>query len=158
MSFSSGTLGSTNCTEDIDLRRWMMIDVSHISSESFRDLIRVSKAPLIASHSGCRRLSDNPRNLDDSQLKALATNGGVIQIVTVGSFLKATSPERRQATGELASRIGIPLSRGHPVLGEATQQQRAQFFDGLKEINRRHPVAGIRDFVDHVDHAVGTAL
>ncbi|MHC4176099.1 MAG: dipeptidase [Planctomycetota bacterium] len=138
-------------------RLGMMIDVSHVSSESFWDLIEVSEAPLIASHSGCRRLNDHPRNLDDSQLKALAKNGGVIQVVAVGSFLKATSPERRQAVAELATRIGIPLSRGRPALGKATKQQRVQFFEGLRDVNQRHPVASIRDLVDHIEHAVRTA-
>ena len=138
-------------------RLGMMIDVSHVASESFWDLIRVSKAPLIASHSGCRGLNDHPRNLDDSQLKALANSGGVIQIVAVGSFLKTTSPERRQAIAELAARIGIALGRGRPLLGEATEKQRVQFFDGLKEVNRRYPVASLGDLVDHIDHAVRIA-
>jgi microsomal dipeptidase-like Zn-dependent dipeptidase len=138
-------------------RLGMMIDVSHIAPESFRDLIEISKAPLIASHSGCRRLNDHSRNLDDSQLKALATGGGVIQVVALGSFLRAASPERRQAVGELATRTGIPLSRGSPQLQGATEQQRAQYREGLKEIDRRYPPPGVRDFVDHVDHAVRTA-
>ncbi|MHC4487681.1 MAG: dipeptidase [Planctomycetota bacterium] len=73
-------------------RLGIMADVSHISVKSFHDLIEVSKAPIIASHSGCRALADHPRNLNDEQLKALARNRGVIQIVAVGGFLKLGSP------------------------------------------------------------------
>ena len=73
-------------------RLGIIADVSHISVESFYDLIKVSKAPIIASHSGCRALAEHPRNLNDEQLKALARNGGVIQIVALGGFLKLGSP------------------------------------------------------------------
>jgi len=73
-------------------RLGIIADVSHISVESFYDLINVSKAPIIASHSGCRALAEHSRNLDDEQLKALAQNGGVIQVVALGGFLKLGSP------------------------------------------------------------------
>ncbi len=69
-------------------RLGIMADVSHISVKSFWDLIEVSKAPIIASHSGCRALTDHPRNLYDDQLKALAKKGGIIQIVCYAGFLK----------------------------------------------------------------------
>ena len=72
-------------------RLGIMADVSHISVESFWDLIEVSKAPIIASHSGCRALTDHPRNLYDEQLKALAKKGGVIQIVAYKGFIKDSS-------------------------------------------------------------------
>jgi len=72
-------------------RLGIMADVSHISVESFWDLIEVSKAPIIASHSGCRALTDHPRNLYDDQLKALAKKGGVIQIVAYKGFIKDSS-------------------------------------------------------------------
>jgi len=138
-------------------RLGIMIDVSHVAPSSFRDLVKATRAPLIASHSGCRRLNDHPRNLHDSQLRALARNGGTIQVVAVGSFLKAPSPERREAIRKLATRIGIPLSRGRPRLRDTTEQQRMQYREGLKDIDKRHPPPRIQDFVDHIDHAVRTA-
>ncbi len=73
-------------------RLGIIADVSHISVKSFHDLIEVSKAPIIASHSGCRALANHPRNLNDEQLKALAQNGGVIQVVALGGFLKLGLP------------------------------------------------------------------
>lgn len=74
-------------------RLGMMVDVSHISRESFYDVIKISKAPVIASHSGCRALCDVPRNLDDDQLLALKKNGGSIQIVGYAGYLKRPAKE-----------------------------------------------------------------
>ena len=138
-------------------RLGMMIDVSHVAPESFRDVIELSKAPIIASHSGCRALCDHPRNLDDAQLEALAKNGGVIQVVTVDVFLKGGLPERRQAIRDLAQQVGIPLQRGEPNLQQATEEQRREYRDGLTEIDERYPLPSLRDYVDHVDHAVRVA-
>ena len=72
-------------------RLGMMCDASHISDESFFDLIKASKAPIIVSHSSCRALAEHPRNLTDEQLVALAKNGGVIQITSVKKFLLPAS-------------------------------------------------------------------
>lgn len=68
----------------------MVIDVSHMSENSFWDIINISKAPIIASHSGVHKLKEHPRNLTDKQLKALAKNGGVIGIVLYHGFLTDT--------------------------------------------------------------------
>jgi membrane dipeptidase len=66
----------------------LMIDVSHASDKAFYDILEISKAPVIASHSGARALCDHPRNLDDQMLQALAEKDGVIQVCTVGEYLK----------------------------------------------------------------------
>jgi microsomal dipeptidase-like Zn-dependent dipeptidase len=126
-------------------RLGIMADVSHISVKSFYDLIKVSKAPIIASHSGCRALADHPRNLDDEQLKALAKNGGVIQIVSVGSFLKLGSAERRKAISDLKEQL------------DGKRIDIEQFQEGTKEIDAKYPPASLSDFVDHIDHAVKVA-
>jgi membrane dipeptidase len=138
-------------------RLGMMVDVSHISPKSFWDVIEVSRAPPIASHSGCRALNDHPRNLDDRQLKALANNGGVIQIVALDGFLKAPFPQRRRAVNELATRIGIPFGPGGPKFSEAASGQRQQLREGIKEVDRQYPPASITDYVDHIEHAVEVA-
>jgi membrane dipeptidase len=70
----------------------MMIDVSHISDKSFYDVIELSKAPVIASHSCARALCDNPRNMDDDMLRALAKNGGVIQMCILSAYVKKVNP------------------------------------------------------------------
>ena len=65
----------------------IMIDISHPSKEAIRQMIELSKAPVIASHSSARALRDHPRNLDDEQLSWVKENGGVIQTTALGSFL-----------------------------------------------------------------------
>ena len=65
----------------------IMIDISHPSKEAIKQMIELSKAPVIASHSSARAFRDHPRNLDDEQLKWVKKNGGVIQTVALGSYL-----------------------------------------------------------------------
>ena len=135
----------------------MMIDVSHVAPESFRDVIERSKAPIIASHSGCRALCDHPRNLDDGQLEALAEHGGVIQVVAVGSFLKGGLPERRRAIRELAQRLGVPMDRRRPKLDQAGERQRRDYRAALAKIDEQYPLPDLGDYIDHVEHAVRVA-
>jgi membrane dipeptidase len=68
-------------------RLGMMIDVSHVSDRTFWDVVANTRAPVIASHSSCRALSDIPRNMSDEMIRALAKNGGVIQINAGCQFL-----------------------------------------------------------------------
>jgi len=69
-------------------RLGMLVDVSHLNWAGFWDVVKHSKAPVIASHSNARKLCNHPRNLDDDQIKALADNGGVMCITFVPAFLK----------------------------------------------------------------------
>jgi len=73
-------------------RLGMMVDISHISDKSFYDVLKTSKAPVIASHSSCRSLCSSPRNLTDDMLLALKSNGGVIQICILSSYIKTPEP------------------------------------------------------------------
>ncbi|WP_394748775.1 dipeptidase [Spongiimicrobium salis] len=78
-------------------RLGMMIDVSHPSKEAMRQMIAISKAPIIASHSSARALCDHSRNLDDEQLLWLKENGGVVQTVAFSSYLNTEKHEARAA-------------------------------------------------------------
>ena len=76
-----------------ELNRWgIMVDVSHPSKQSMMQTVAMSRAPIIASHSAIRSLCDHSRNMDDEQLRALARNGGVIQVVAFSSYLKCKVP------------------------------------------------------------------
>jgi membrane dipeptidase len=96
--------------------KWgIMIDISHPSRESMMQAIQLSRAPLIASHSGVRSLCDVSRNLDDEQLKALAKNGGVIQVVAFRSYIKCDpkgDAARAKALGDLRAEFGITPAAG----------------------------------------------
>ena len=83
------TLGLTAFGEQVvrEMNRCgVLVDCSHVSAGTLRDCIRLSKAPVICSHSGCRALYDHDRNLTDSQLRAVAGSGGVVQIYAVRGF------------------------------------------------------------------------
>ena len=73
-------------------RTGMIIDVSHISDKAFWDVLNLSKAPVIASHSSCRALCESPRNLSDDMLLALRDNMGVIQICILSDYIKTPDP------------------------------------------------------------------
>ncbi len=97
-------------------RLGIMVDVSHISEKSFWDILAITKAPIIASHSGCKALTDSDRNLTDAQLRALAKNGGVIQMVALGSYLKTEDPGQacRRDPAPRGARARPPgAARGH---------------------------------------------
>jgi membrane dipeptidase len=151
-------------------RLGMMVDVSHISEKAFWDVLAASKAPIIASHSGARAVCDHDRNLTDDQLKALTKNGGVIQVVALGSYLKAEHPERRAAVAKLRDELGLPAAGrggpggGRPSLATMTDEQRADYMkkmevyrERVKVIDGQYPGAALKDFVDHLDHAVKVA-
>ncbi len=90
-------------------RLGMMVDLSHPSKGANMEAMRLSKAPVIASHSGVRALADVSRNMDDEQLLALKKNGGVIQVVGFASYVKADSKERSAALAKLREEFGIGL-------------------------------------------------
>ncbi len=165
-------------------RLGMMIDVSHIHEKSFWDIIAISKAPIIASHSGSKAICDHDRNLTDEQLKALAKNGGVVQTVALGSYLKKEDPARREAMMKLREELGLPSFGGRgggapgaggpppgvggggsrAALAAMTPEQRAEydkkmetFRERMKEVDAQYPGATLKDFVDHLDHAVKVA-
>jgi membrane dipeptidase len=85
----------------------MMVDLSHPSKGANMEAIKLSKAPVIASHSGVRALADVSRNMDDELLMALKKNGGVIQVVGFASYVKAESKERTAALAKLREEVGL---------------------------------------------------
>lgn len=127
----------------------VMVDISHASDKSFYDVLAVTKAPVIASHSSARAVCDNPRNLSDDMLKALARNGGVIQICFLSAYVKAPvpNPERDAAMKALEAKYGSLRT----VQDEAL---RAQAMAEREAINRQFPPdrATVADLVDHIDH------
>src|SRR6516225_979862 len=88
-------------------RLGIMIDLSHPSKGANLEAIRLSKAPVIASHSAVRALANVSRNMDDELLLALKKNGGVIQIVGLSAFIKADPVERAPALAKLNEEFGV---------------------------------------------------
>lgn len=93
-------------------RLGMMVDLSHPAKGANLEAMRLSKAPVIASHSAVRALADVSRNMDDEQLLALKKNGGVIQIVGFASYIKIDSKERVDALAKLNAEFGLNAQAG----------------------------------------------
>jgi membrane dipeptidase len=127
----------------------MMVDISHISDKSFYDVIKTTKAPVIASHSSCRALCGSPRNLTDDMLLALKENGGVIQICILGNYLKTPepNPELDAKLKELQTRYG-----DYDALPEDTKKLVRTEYRAIQK--RYEKPATVKDIVDHIDHAV----
>ncbi|MBN2665578.1 MAG: dipeptidase [Bacteroidales bacterium] len=130
-------------------RLGMMVDVSHISDNAFYDVLEVSTAPVIASHSSCRALCESPRNLDDDMLLALRDNGGVIQICILSDYLKIPDPNPQLETrlkdfGEKYGEFGL--------LGEEEKKIAREEYRAIKE--RYEKLATVKDVADHIDHVV----
>src|SRR4051794_23666673 len=95
------------------MNKWgIMVDVSHPSKGSMMQAIGLSKAPVIASHSGIRKFANVSRNMDDEMLMAMKTNGGVIQIVGLSGYVKADPPERGAAINALRQEFSLAGGRG----------------------------------------------
>ncbi|RMF64371.1 MAG: membrane dipeptidase [Bacteroidetes bacterium] len=132
-------------------RLGIMVDVSHISKAAMLDAVRVSRAPVIASHSSVRALADHPRNMDDEQLRALKENGGVIHIVALDAYVKADPPEKVAAVEALREEMGITGFAAWQALSDSA---RAVYRARMDEIEARWPGPDVSDFVDHIDYAV----
>jgi len=135
-------------------RLGVMIDVSHMSDKAFYDVLKASKAPIFASHSCCKALCDNPRNLTDDMIRALAKNGGVLQMCFLSAYLKAPkpSPEREKALKELEAQYGPRRA----VASIADAEKRAKAQQAYQAVMQKFPDerAGVKDVVDHFDHII----
>ncbi|MEO8359992.1 MAG: dipeptidase [Vicinamibacteria bacterium] len=154
----------------------IMIDVSHPSKESMMQTLKITKAPIIASHSGVRALANHSRNLDDEQMLALKANGGVMQVVAFAAYVKTDSAERRKALAAVREEFKLPVGanlsprrgggpgggpggggRGINPLASLSDDQRAALQKRVAEVDAQFPPptrANVKDFVDHIDYAV----
>ncbi|MCI0706430.1 MAG: dipeptidase [Ignavibacteriae bacterium] len=143
-------------------RLGIMVDISHISKKSALDAIKLSKAPVIASHSGAWAINNHARNIDDETLMELKKNGGVVQAVALRGFVKSRTPssERVAAQAALRKEYGLPEGGGFGGLGRAmeslTEEKRAEFRGKMQEIDKKYPLPAVdvKDFVNHIDHIV----
>jgi len=137
-------------------RLGMMVDISHVSDKTFRDVLAISKAPLIASHSNCRALCDHPRNMSDAMIRELAAKGGVIQINFHVGFLSQEFRNAERADPKINQAIALEV---HKRCGE---KEGCQLIEGDR-ITREFVEAGKlprvewTTIIDHIDHAVKVA-
>ena len=142
----------------------MMIDISHPSKASMMQTLQLTKAPIIASHSGVRAICNHSRNLDDEQLDALKANGGVVQLVAFNSYVKcdaAKTAAREAAIQALRREYGITATSQREVsaaIQALPEARRNAFLAAQEDITARRypadPAATVSDFVDHIDYVV----
>jgi membrane dipeptidase len=134
-------------------RLGIVLDASHSADSVLDDMLALSKAPIVLSHTGSRAIFDSPRNIDDAHLKALAAKGGVIQINAFSNYMIAPVkiPERDAAMGALARKMAAPGKRTEAEIVAITAERRA--------IDAKWPVprATFDDFMKHVLHAIDVA-
>ena len=127
----------------------MMIDVSHISDKSFYDVIKLSKAPIIASHSSVRAVAHHNRNMTDDMIKTLAKNGGVIQICLLDDYIKDpdTTTEYYQKRKELNQVFDTKYD-------SMTDEEKKVLRNEWKELKEKYPktLPTVADCVDHIDY------
>jgi membrane dipeptidase len=133
-------------------RLGIMVDISHVHDDTFWDVIRLTKAPIIASHSSSRKLRDLPRNLDDKMLRAIKANGGVVQLCLLGDYIKAIaqSPQREAALAKLADRQAARFQ------GKLSQAEVTDLLHKLQAIDDQYPAIKptLANAIDHLDRMV----
>ncbi len=132
-------------------RLGMMVDVSHISDKAFYDVIAVSKAPVIASHSSVRAIAQHDRNLTDDMLRSLAKNGGVIQLCLLSEYVKNqdTTTLRYQKEQEMRKIYDEKFQT-------MSDSEKSEFRRQWSEVREKYPkkLATVSDLVDHIDYVV----
>jgi membrane dipeptidase len=131
-------------------RLGIMVDISHGSKQTALDAMRLSAAPVIASHSAIAAVSAHARNLDDETLRALRDDGGVVQIVAFDAYLRTLPEEELAARRALRERVGIPPRSPNTLPPERLVDYERE----LRAIETRWPRASVADLVDHVAYAV----
>lgn len=135
-------------------RLGMIIDVSHISDKSFYDVISVSLAPVIASHSSVRAIAHHKRNLSDDMISALAKRGGVIQICLLDEYIKDPDTTSVLYRKEAEFRK-IYQTRWQSMTDAEKEQMRAERAGIRKQYGKTLP--SVSDYVNHIDHVVRIA-
>ena len=151
-----------------EMNKWgIMIDVSHPSKQSIKDMINLSKAPIIASHSSARALCNHSRNLDDEQLEWMKSNGGVVQTVAFSSYVSSEKHSAHAAAlsekvTALAKERGLEMKSWDEIRKlESTERDRymktyrAMSEEAASMMSDEDPKpVDVADYVDHIDYLV----
>ena len=137
-------------------RLGVIVDVSHVSDKTFYDVLEVTKAPVMASHSSSRAISNHPRNMTDDMMRALAKNGGVVMINYAAAFL---SEEFRVASEKKSGNIVAAMAAMSKKCGgnEACTIMENERIEHEAMMKGELPKAMWDKIVEHIDHAVKVA-
>jgi len=131
-------------------RLGMMVDISHVSDQTFWDAIATSKAPIVASHSSARALINAPRNMTDDMLRAMTKNGGVVMVNYYPGFVddnyRNASNAQREETQKAEASIADKIKDPNPA---------AYYYEYTKitrEEAAKLPRPPLKSLIDHIDH------
>src|SRR5713226_6460501 len=133
-------------------RLGMMVDVSHLSDKAFWDIVNTSTRPVIATHSGCRAITDVPRNLTDDMIIALAKTGGVVNVIFYPEHIEPGYAEKKKKVdAEIASMV---QHASDEEKGDVAHKKLARDRVRREEFLKRLPPVSVARVVDHIDHIV----
>jgi membrane dipeptidase len=136
-------------------RLGMIVDISHVADKTFWDAIATTKAPLIASHSSARALVDAPRNMTDDMLRAVAKNGGVVQVNFFSgfddqNFLNAERAQAKDQAAAIQKYVDDLKAQGKQV--SYVDEDRIE-----REWMAKIPRPPLKSLIDHIDHVAKVA-
>src|SRR5882762_10083466 len=133
-------------------RLGMMVDVSHLSDKAFWDIVNTSTKPVIATHSGCRAITNVPRNLTDDMIIALAKTGGVVNVIFYPEHIEpGYSDKKKKVDAEIAGEV---QRASDEEKGDAAHKKLARDRVRREEYLKRLPQVSVARIVDHIDHIV----
>ncbi len=133
-------------------RLGMMVDVSHLSDKAFWDIVNTSTKPVIATHSGCRAITNVPRNLTDEMIEALAKSGGVVNVIFYPEHIEpGYSEKKKRVDAEIAPMVQRASAEEK---GGVAQKKLARDRVRSAEYLKRLPPMSVTRIVDHIDHIV----
>jgi microsomal dipeptidase-like Zn-dependent dipeptidase len=129
----------------------VLIDVSQLTTSALKQILSLTKAPVAATHSGVKGLVDSPRNLTDEELGLIKKNGGVVQVVAFGNYVRPVPKEITDQLAALQAEYGYKGNEPPPELSEA---KRREYADRNRKILSAVPPATVAQLVDSIDYAV----
>lgn len=128
-------------------RLGMLVDCSHVSADTMRHVLRVSRAPIMFSHSSARAVADHPRNVPDDVLERVAKNGGIVMVNFFSGFVVPESAKRLAEQSRVSRRL------------RAEHRSDEQYRKALAAWKAEHPMlpGTVHDVVDHIDHIADVA-
>ncbi len=129
-------------------RLGMLVDISHVSADTMADALRVSEAPIVATHSGARAVNSNSRNVPDDILSQISENGGLVMVNFYSGFVV---PE--------AADVARDMLRAYREARTQFGEDSAAVENTMRQFEEEHPIPSgtVSDLVDHIDHIVEVA-
>ena len=133
-------------------RLGMMVDVSHVSDKTFWDIIETSSKPVIATHSGCRAITNVPRNLTDDMIRAIGKTGGVVNVIFYPGHLEPGLSEKQR---KIEASVATEIQRASEAeRGDAAHKKLARDRVRREAFSKGLPPVTVSRLVDHIDHVV----